>query len=473
MESSERASPSDRTPTAGGPTEYLLGAALLLLAALRFFWLGRWGLWIDEAFTLNDSAALQGGRHTHFELGLYCVAAARQLFGSDDEFVLRLAPALFGAGGLGLCVWAFAPAVGRTRALAIACLVGLSSWHLFWSQSARHYTLAQDLALLGGGCALRGCLLASAWRFALGVALAAAAAFAHPTGALVAGALIFAPWLSSLRGGRFAWRPPTWSLALALLVLVLAFGGWASTVWHKYYDSKSGSSTQHLALTCGYYFTPLVLSCALGGAWLGWRKRSAIDLFALAVCLPAIAAMFVASRFVVISAQYLFVLLPWVALLASAPLFDARIGARLRGALLVALAAYGAVDVTLYFALRNGDRPRWSEAYAYVAREREADDAVFGMAWPVGEYYLAPGSTSLRSPSALVPLTAYLDDASSQWARRGRRAWFVINREDLLAWKPDDRARLHEFLASRCELAESFPVAGTPRELEVDVYLRK
>jgi hypothetical protein len=473
MESSEPASHSDRAPTASGRHRSLLVAALLALAALRCLGLGRWGLWIDEAFTLHDSAALLAGVQTKFPLGLYCTAAAQWLFGSDAEWVLRFAPALCGACALPLCVWAFAPALGRSRALAIAGLVGLSSWHLFWSQSARHYTLAQDISLVGCGLALRACASASAWRFALGVAIAAAAGFAHPTAMLVAPALMFAPWLSSLRGARFAWRPPAWCIVLAALVLALALGGWASTVWHKYLDSKSGSSTRQLALTCGYYFTPLLLSCALGGAWLAWRRRSAIDLVALCVCVPAVAALFLASTQAVVSAQYLFVLLPWVALLATAPLFDQGVGARLRGAMMFALAAYGVLDLALYFAMRNGDRPRWSEAYAYVWEQRHDDDMVFGMAWPVGEYYLSPGSKSLRVPEAVVRSSGYLDLAPGQWARRGRRMWFVINREDMLAWQVPERERLLEMLSTQCKLERRFDVPGTPRDLDVDVYLRE
>ena len=473
MESSEPASQPDRAPTVTGGTARLLAAALLLLAALRFLWLGRWGLWIDEAFTLHDSAALLAGVQTRFPLGLYCTAAAQSLFGSDAEYVLRFAPALFGACGLALCEWAFEPAVGRTRALAIACLVGISSWHLYWSQSARHYTLAQDIALIGGGLALRGCLRNSPWRFVLGVIVAATASFAHPTGGLVAAALIFAPWLSSLRGARFAWRPPTWSIVVAALALALALGGWAWSVWNTYTGSKAGSSTENLALTCGYYFTPLVLTCALAGAWRAWRRRDAVDLFALCVCTPAIVAVFVASAFAIVSAQYLFVLLPWVALLATAPLFDSALNARLRGAAVFALAAYGLVDTVLYFTWRHGDRPRWNEAYAHVWRERDDDDLVFGMAWPVGEYYLAPGERSLRVPDTLVPASGYFEAAPAQWARRGRRMWFVINHEDMRAWPPAERERMLEVLTTQCKLERSFRVPGTPRDLDIDVYLRE
>jgi hypothetical protein len=173
-----------------------------------------------------------------------------------------------------------------------------------------------------------------------------------------------------------------------------------------------------------------------------------------------------------VAAQYVFVLLPWAAAAASAiaPFDRPRsIAAR---TLLVAILTWGVVDVVLYMTLRHGDRPRWKEAYALVVRSRGPDDLIYGMAPPVGEYYVAPGSTRLREARSIARLTAYEDHLVDVWARRERRMWIVLNREDLQDWSEAERERFQRFLRDQCERVRTFPVAWTPRNLDVEVYLR-
>lgn len=469
----QAAAPTERGNSDAQRWDQLLVVALLVLAALRLVSLGRFGLWIDEAFTLHDAAEFSRGGSHQFPFGLAATWTAVQFFGPSAEWVLRLAPAVFGALGLIVCVWAFEPAVGRRRALVVALLVGMSSWHLFWSQSARGYTLALAVALLGAGLIVRACVHGSAVRFVLGLVTVALAGFAHPSGALLAPALAFGAYLADPRARRFAWRPPPWILAAVLVVAIAALGRWASSVWQAYVERKSGGNARHLLLTCGWYFTPLLGTSALGGAWLAWRRGSAIDALAAWVCCMVASAVLAASTRVVVSAQYMFVLLPWVALLATAPLFDQRTPRRVRRGLAVALLAYGVVDLTLYFTVRHGDRPRWNEAYAWVFEQRGRDDLIFGMAWPSGAFYLQPGDTELRVPTSMARLSAYHSTALAQWPRRARREWFVVNHEDLLAWNATDRDQLIAWLDEQALKVRTFSVSATPRNLAVDVYVRE
>jgi len=139
----------------------------------------------------------------------------------------------------------------------------------------------------------------------------------------------------------------------------------------------------------------------------------------------------------------------------------------------VAVVGYGAVDQALYFAVRHGDRPRWREAYELVGRERRGDDLVLGMAAPVGQYYLAPGSTDLRATRALVRLNAYSARVPAQWSRRERRTWFVVNAEDIRGWDAPARRDVERILAEECRAYAAFRVPWTPRDLDVLVYLRE
>lgn len=72
----------------------------------------------------------------------------------------------------------------------------------------------------------------------------------------------------------------------------------------------------------------------------------------------------------------------------------------------------------------------------------------------------------------MARLTDYEDHLVDVWSRRERRLWIVLNREDLKDWTSEERARFERFLRDQCERVRTFPVAWTPRELDVEVYLR-
>ena len=71
-----------------------------LLALLRFWGLGRWGLWVDEAHTLHDALWLSRDGLPDNPLGYLITNFVVQFLGSTDEVALRLGPAFFGAIGI-------------------------------------------------------------------------------------------------------------------------------------------------------------------------------------------------------------------------------------------------------------------------------------------------------------------------------------------------------------------------------------
>lgn len=452
-----------------------LGLALGL-ALLRFLRLGDWGLWVDEAHTLHDALAPEGMSLLKFPLGYLMTKGLIGLSGGAiDEWTLRLGPALLGALGIPLTYWAFRPCVGRRRAAVAALIVGVSSWHLYWSQSARAYTLAQDLALIGGGFVARGVLSGRRRPRLRGLVFAALAAFAHPSAALLLPVWVFGPALLQRAGVRlprkYAGRP---LLILTLVGLVL-LGPWFTGVLIDYWNAKQGGSIKHFVLSTGFYLTPLLALGVLLGGLVAWKRREAFDSLALLACLTVLGGAVAASLFVVVTAQYVFVALPWMAVLATAPmetglLRDRRLA---RWAFLALLLIPSAVDSTIYFGPRHGNRPRWGEAYAHVWAERGPEDLVVGMAAPVGEYYLRPGEEHLRSHRALVRLNPYFRFIPAHWARQGRRIWYVVRREDLATWEADDRAAFKEMLDTQCRMEATFEVGFTPRSLDVVVYVRE
>jgi len=453
------------------PTARALFALALLFGLTRFLRLGHWSLWVDEAHTLHDAIWMLVGDPPAYPLGYLAVRGVVQLLGgATDEAVLRLFPALCGYVSIPLAAWALRPAIGPTRAAATALLLSVSSWHLFWSQSARAYTLALALSLFGGGLWLRGVLGARRRYIVGGLAVGAAAAFAHPSAALLLPAWVAAPLLVGPLGGRLHVRPPTLLLTGVALGGALAMGGWVASVWGTYENVKGGSSLAHFAATTGWFMTPLYLVGAAVGTWLAWVERRGEDLLvALGVLVVALCAA-AAALFARVAAQYVFVLLPWVAALATGPVVRLR-RPLLRLGWLALLCLPAACDSALYFTLRHGDRPRWKEAFAHVLESRGAEDLVLAMHAPVAEYYLDPGATWLRTQHAVVRLDPYSLASTDYWLRRGRRLWLVVSPEDLAAWNPTARGRLLELLAQEGRLESQYPVPWTPRDLLVQVYV--
>ncbi len=461
------------------PGRWILFLALAL-ALVRFFKLGEWSLWHDEALALSD--ALDGERMKN-PLGYALFAPFYGSFdGRPSEFWLRFPPALLGCLVVPLTWWAFRPFAGGRAAAAAALLLAVSSWHVYWSQNARFYTLAQALALVGGALVLRGLWRGSGARCIAGVVVSLAAAAAHPSAAFLLIGLLAAPWV--VRG--FGLGPPAatggaWRVLAAVgIAVVLGGSGWALSVWGSWVEKKSADPA-HFLLTTGFYVTPVLAIGVLAGAFVALRRRTAFVVTVFAVCVVALAAALVACFFARMTAQYVFVLLPWLALVAAAPLGATQrrgsvtVPAAVGLAYLALLTLPALAETGLYFSVREGERPRWREAYRYVFNRAEPGDLILGMEAPVGEYYLEPdpGRTDVRRWRRVTYLDSFRADLPDDWARYGRRTWFVVNLEQLEDWAGDDRRNLLSTLARECRQVESFPVHVAARDLDVLVYLRE
>jgi hypothetical protein len=488
--------PSAPAPAGAGSRFWSPWLVLALCVGLvRFFRLGEWSFWIDEVYTLHDAWQIeQHGRAAWPKnpLGYLIVAAwLRFVEGWPDELELRLLPAVFGWLAIPLTAWAFAGVLGARRAGIAALIVALSSWHVYWSQNARFYTLAQDLALVGGALVMRGLFPTSArgWLAsfapAVGLALALAAALAHPSALLCVPAFVIAacalPYLGVLCGPELVRARRVLVVAGVLGALVAAPWAWRvaySYFWAKGLDGPGAwlAGARHMALTSGFYVTPVLGTAALLGAWTGLRERAGPDAFvALSCALVALAALTAASL-AKVSAQYVFVLLPWLAALATAPF---RPGAArfewtpARTLVLCLLTLPAAVDTALYFGVRHGDRPRWREAFQQAFDQRGEEDLLFCAFAPVAEYYLGPQRRELRHPLSVMTLDQYQHYFERHWARQGRAAWFVVQRELLLDLPQAERRRLERMLASECRLVAVFEVPSVARDLDVWLYRRE
>ena len=481
----------------GGRAEAGLGRWILLFALvlglLRFWKLGTWSLWFDEAATWTDYfVGLESGEIGN-PLGYRLIHATVGLLGGrPDEFALRFLPAVAGFLVIPATAWAFRPiASARTAALA-ALLVAASSWQLYWSQNARFYTLAELASLLGAGLFLRGFLAGSTVRTLLGLAVTGAGGLFHPSAALLALALLAAPVLALLRarfelGGRKRMLLVLWGGAL---VAFLAAFPWAKDTLTTYFLQKGGAGpfaapgeaiarVAHLAKTTGFYFTPFLAAAAVVGAAFAWKRREFGGTLALAVVVLVLAIVaVVAAVGARMTAQYVFFLFPWVALLAAAPaeqlggLVERGRALAVERAWMLVLVACSLVNTGLYFTVRQGERPQWRDAYQFVWNRREEHDLVLGMEATVGEYYLAPWRTELRQPQHVQWLDKWRATLPELWKRKSRRMWLVVNPEQFLDWNAEDAAEVQRFLREECRLVRVWPLYVESRDLSVWVYVR-
>ncbi|MCB9916194.1 MAG: glycosyltransferase family 39 protein [Planctomycetes bacterium] len=471
------APPPDLAPgaTCRGPRIVL--ALALCVGLLRFWRLGTWSYWIDEAYTVADWSAAVARGGVWNPLGYRALRAATALLGGElSEWKLRALPALAGWLAVPLAYWALRPAFGRPRAAWSALLLALSSWLVFWSQTGRFYTLALLLSLAGAGLVLRAVRSGRAARGIGGFLVAAAAAAFHPTAALLLPGLVAAPFVVAGRGGHGAGDARR--VGRALLVAVLVCGvlalpwTWSTLVQHatQKHTADLLSGPLHLALTVGYFVTPAVGAAALLGALRAWRTREAAGLFAATLVATTLLAALALSGVALMTAQYVLAALPWVLALALQPLAEGGRGARTL-ALVLALAL--AADLGLYFTSRGGERPRWREAYAYVDARREPGDLVLGMAAPIGELYLGAAGADPRVPLEVAPLGDWFPDGPRRWSRQPRRTWVVLRPQWLASLAPRDRADLEAWLAADARLARRFPVEMEGRDLDLEVWLRE
>jgi len=438
---------------------------------LRFHRLGQWSLWYDEAVTVADAWHGEGMANP---LGYALVRLVAGLLGGPEPLALRAPAAVAGWLAIPLTWWAFRPVAGDRRAALAALLLALSSWALYWSQNARFYTLAQAAGLLGTGLFLRGMLGGASARSGLarviiGLAIVVLGAGFHPTAALVAGALVLAAGLAGFQGaaGRLARR------ALVVgVVFALAFTPWGLGAFGRFVASKDTAglgSVAHLIKSTGFFLSPALALAAVVGATQAWRSGPAARVLVLLPVLAGVSAAGLAL-FAASSAQYVFVLLPAICLLAAWPV-DAFPGpARLAWGLV--LSAPLLTGTYLYFAVRHGERPRWEEAYRYAWEQRGERDLLLGMQAAVGEYYLVQGATDLRRPTSVAWIDRTNSRAWTRWAVGERPLWVVVRPEFLQLWEPGERAAFEAFLREECRLARRFPVRMEARDLDVEVWHR-
>ncbi len=181
-----------------------LAGILSLAAALRFYALGRDGLWADEAFTavwaglpLADLLA-QLREDCHAPLS-YVVAKLLLGLSGDGEWQVRLPSAILGVSAVGLIYLAGRRLLSREGGLLAAFLLATSPIHIHYSREARPYSLLVFLCTLSLLLALAIQRRPRRWLMACCAACLAAVLYTHNVGIFFVAALLGTFALSAIR----------------------------------------------------------------------------------------------------------------------------------------------------------------------------------------------------------------------------------------------------------------------------------
>lgn len=473
-----------------------LVAITLVATALRLFRLGEWAFWVDEAHTFRDVMAPENrfwsSNVSNYPLSYVVVRWLLDigLLQTTGEGWLRLPFAFVGILTVPAVALFGRSVVGRRAALLAAAFLAVSPWHLYWSQNARGYSLMMLFGLLAAFGAHRAARYRS-WPFAVGALVAAAlSGLAHPSGALVL--LVMAVLL----GHRIAVDPALRRALTRPLVLVAAgvvavlLAAWlVPTVGHAITE-KPGPSIVHLAQTFSWFFGPPFIVAAVAGACLLWLRAPRLEAVFLLGWVGAPVAVLVAAAVPLkVTAQYGMVVLPAVFLLASRAIVELAdaVGERsvtarvLRWSLPFVLLATLLSDAFLYYFQRNGERPLWRDAAAFVQADSTGPRTIWSTNEQSMRYYLDRGSFWGRpnGDTEVAGMAAWLfDDAGGgdEWfaavaaaaAAADRELYFVLTEPELAEWDHDgsfDRA-----LRANAHQLRRYPCWVGPKDMTVLVY---
>ncbi len=379
-------------------------AVLAIAVAVRLRNLATWDMWADEVQTLwmsETGTFAFGPTYRTAPLNFLLTGFAIWLFGSS-QLSLRIVPFLCGVLTVALMYRLFQRWIGRRAALLAMLTLGLSMWHVYWSQTARHFALQTLFVLLAVHAFL------TYWRSERRTALLAACAclalslFVHSSSGFVVAALlafVLGSWVLNRRAEatapRLSTRKHAWA-ATALLGLIIAYLPIYFTVGRYLRDyTVAWNPPWNVAGSLAFYVPPwLALAAAAGATLLAYEgERDLAALMATLLVVP-MALVTLASAFTIASAAYaLSTVVPLAALvgvagdraLAAGNTMARRWTARIAVAAIVLSQAN---DLLHYHTFYHGLKPRWQAALAYVARHREASELVLASEGDVAQYYL-------------------------------------------------------------------------------------
>jgi len=439
----------------------------LLACALRFFRLGDWSFWADELATLRDAGDL--GAVRFYPVGYALIGWVVGLLG-ESEFAARVAPALAGAATVPV-VYVIGRRLFSERAGVFAgAFLAVSTYHLFFSQFARYYTLLVLFGLVAMWaihCGIEG--NGKGWLLA-GLVMVGVSFWTHwSAGLLVPALAVYLLW--SARGRRPAGLN---ARNVALLAVPLAVAGAALVpfVWDFLRGWAAGGFSMGRVMETGAKLAwrmeaPLLILAACGAGMLLRRGGGRVKwLVAYAFVPMALVPFFVGfsrggSRFGLVA-------LPGVVLLAGGALdalFEFAGGRRRRlAALLTVLVGLSMVmKDAAYFTVEYGQRPRWREAGAAARGEAAVVRGRWISTSPgLLEHYGGGDVTALAGLSDEVLANYLAPPRGEKW----RRAYVFVEHVANVAPRPSQ----WEIIRRYGRKVREWPVHVGPLDYSISLY---
>lgn len=442
-------------------TAFVVIALILLSGGTRLYRIADWSFWSDEISTLRDANNLRDV--IGYPVGYFLIGRAVKALG-PTEFGARLLPALFGVAGV-LALYLIGRRLFSERVGVIsALLLSLCSYHVFYSQYARYYTMLGLFSLLGMWMAYEGLERNRRLWTAGGVFFLALACWTHWTAGLLIPALaVHVIW--SARGDRPRGLT-AWNLAILFLPFILG-GALFSPHLLKFFAGWGGGAfsvkrAALMVLKLADRMEPAAILCAVPAAWLfvvtGDRRGKWLLAYALVPC--AILVLFVG--FAHGGSRFAFPALPAFMLLAGAGL-DLLLryaeGNRRKAAwALVGLACLSlAIRTGMYFGPEQGQRPRWKEATAYAVAQPDTP-VVYATTPSIFNYYAERWHSDIRAlPLDEAPTTVPADD---------RPRLLLVEMVSNVRPSPDEL----ETIRSHYTLVEQYPLHVRLLDYGIGVY---
>lgn len=441
----------------------LVGFISLIAVGFRFYKLGEWSFWYDEMFTIRDLGGV-------FEAGLRGLKVSRILIGISvsylgiNEWSARLAPALVGILTIPAIYIPTRKIFGVPVALLGGLLLGVSTWHLYWSQNVRFYTtllLFYSLALF---LFYFGIEKDRPWYLVLSMVFLGLAVLERLFALFLVPVVIL--YLVAVKLLPFE-KPAGLKLRNILLILLpgILVGpvvGWrfiqSPALW---LESFGWINNNPLWLFSGfaYYVGIPVLCLGFAGAIYLLLKKERIGLLLfLSAVIPITSIMFI-SMFQYAANRYAFVSLSsWIILASVAVISLLRYtpkGGWILAAGIIAVMIVDAVgDNLLYYRYQHGNRDDWKSAFEYIRKNKEPGDRVAVTNTLIGNYYLKEATFSIERQTPEI------------FKNNPQRTWIV---EDMNLGEKNPQ--LLAWIQKNADLRSNFDVIVLARNFKMRVYL--
>ncbi len=470
--------------------------------ALRLYKLGQWDFHVDEVAAVYHTVAFPRSLTIHPIIYLL-FWLWKEGFGIS-ELSMRIIPCVIGVITIPILYFPMKKIFGPLSALVACALISLSPWHLFWSQTARHYTL---VLLLGAGstfCFYFALEKDSVKLFIGSLVLAILSILSHTPSFLILPSMalyMIILWILPVEKPKGLKRHNLVIVILvtalpALTFLVPGFFGRMISAWSV---RTWGGGAIYVLMSLIYRLGVPTCLLALFSLIHLLQLRDKRGVFLMSFLLFPLGTILCGATFANISAYYLFYTVPLYFLLAgygAITIFNThRIRTLGMTVTLILLVTFIGEDF-LYFNYQNGGRAKWRNAFQTISQASLSNYTVVtpGAATIVAEYYIRRHDNIISYnylKTADNGVRQQLGHKQDNWLIPGQifilpdcpnanmlgtsypkpeYVWFVIYRQSFL--RNDAERKLYKWILAHCRLVAEYPVFYIgPKDETINVFL--